>query len=38
MGHSNRVHLTTYRAWIDEQTYRRVYQAIVSRPDRPLPP
>ncbi|KJH72354.1 site-specific integrase [Aliterella atlantica] len=38
MGHSVRVHLNTYRAWIDEQTYRRVYQAILGRSDRPLPP
>jgi integrase len=38
MGHSVRVHLNIYRAWIDESTYRRVYQAIVKRPDRPMPP
>lgn len=38
MGHSVRVHMSVYRAWIDESTYRRVYQAIVERPDRPMPP
>lgn len=38
MGHSLQVHLTTYRAWIDEATYRKAYKAVINRCDRPLPP
>ncbi len=38
MGHSLAVHLKTYRAWIDEATYRRAYELVINRSDRPLPP
>jgi len=38
MGHSPEVHKTTYRAWIDEATYRKVFDRLVYRSDRPVPP
>lgn len=38
MGHSPEVHKQTYRAWIDEATYRKVFDRLVFRSDRPLPP
>jgi integrase len=38
MGHSLQVHISTYRAWIDEATYRKAYEAVINRRDRPLPP
>jgi integrase len=38
MGHSLAVHLQTYRAWIDEATYRKAYELVINRSDRPLPP
>ena len=38
MGHSMQVHLKTYRAWIDEATYRKAYEAVINRDGRPLPP
>ncbi|MBW4674735.1 MAG: integrase [Desmonostoc geniculatum HA4340-LM1] len=38
MGHSLQVHLKTYRAWIDEATYRRAYELVINRQGRPLPP
>lgn len=38
MGHSPEVHCATYRRWIDESTYRAIYDAGVNRSDRPLPP
>jgi len=38
MGHSLPVHLKTYRAWIDEATYRRAYELVINRSDRPKPP
>ena len=38
MGHSLAVHLQTYRAWIDEATYRKAYELVINRRDRPLPP
>ncbi|ARV62857.1 integrase [Nostocales cyanobacterium HT-58-2] len=38
MGHSVKVHIGTYRAWIDEATYLRVYRQIIYRDERPLPP
>lgn len=38
MGHSLSVHLSTYRAWIDEATYRKAYEAVINRSDRPLAP
>ena len=31
MGHSMAVHLKIYRAWIDEQTYRRAYEVAMSK-------
>lgn len=38
MGHSEATHNKVYRRWIDEGTYRAVYEAALSRDDRPLPP
>jgi integrase len=38
MGHSIQVHIQTYRAWIDRGTYRRAYDALINRGDRPLAP
>lgn len=38
MGHSLNVHMTTYRAWFDEEVYDKVYQNAVENPSRPLPP
>lgn len=38
MGHSVAVHLETYRAWIDRATYRRAYDALINRADKPKPP
>lgn len=38
MGHSLAVHQATYRAWIDEATYRRAYEMVINRSDRPMPP
>ena len=38
MGHSISVHTSTYRAWIDEATYRKAYEAVINRENRPLPP
>jgi integrase len=38
MGHSIAVHTNTYRAWIDEATYRKAYEAVINRDGRPLPP
>lgn len=38
MGHSLQVHLNTYRAWIDEAIYRRAYEAVINRNDRPSAP
>lgn len=38
MGHSLSVHLKTYRAWIDEATYKRAYELVINRSDRPSPP
>jgi integrase len=38
MGHSVQIHVQTYRAWIDRQTYRRAYEKLINRGDRPLPP
>jgi integrase len=38
MGHSIQVHIQTYRAWIDRGTYRRAYDALINRSERPLPP
>ncbi|MBD1821111.1 integrase [Cyanobacteria bacterium FACHB-DQ100] len=38
MGHSLKVHMETYRAWIDWETYQRAYEALIARSDRPRPP
>jgi len=38
MGHSVQMHIDIYRAWIDRATYRRAYEALINRSDRPLPP
>jgi integrase len=38
MGHSPEVHKKTYRAWIDEATYRKVFEALIYRADAPKPP
>lgn len=38
MGHSVQVHIQTYRAWIDKETYHRAYNALINRGDRPAPP
>jgi len=38
MGHSVVTHTRIYRAWIDEMTYWKIYDAIVNRPGRPEPP
>jgi len=38
MGHSPETHCRVYRRWIDESTYRAIYQAMVDRSDRPKAP
>ncbi|MEL6261948.1 MAG: integrase [Cyanobacteria bacterium J06623_5] len=38
MGHSPDTHYRVYRRWIDERVYRVVYEAALSRADRPVPP
>lgn len=38
MGHSPETHYKVYRRWIDERVYRAVYDAALSRADRPQPP
>ncbi|MBD2075508.1 integrase [Phormidium sp. FACHB-592] len=38
MGHAPEIHKKTYRAWIDEATYRKVFDRLIYRSDRPLPP
>ena len=38
MGHAVAVHCKTYKAWIDQDVYRRNYELIIKRPDRPMPP
>lgn len=38
MGHSLKVHCETYRRWIDENTYKKVYQQMISKIDRPRYP
>jgi integrase len=38
MGHSVAVHCQTYKAWIDQDVYRRLYEALIRRTDRPTPP
>jgi integrase len=38
MGHSVTTHCKTYRAWIDKETYWRVYETLIHRIDRPPAP
>ena len=38
MGHAPEVHKNTYRAWIDEATYRKVFDRLVYRSDAPQAP
>lgn len=38
MGHSLSVHLSVYRAWLDEAVYLADYAKAIAKPDRPLPP
>lgn len=38
MGHSPDTHCRIYRRWIDESTYRAIYQAGIDRMDRPEAP
>ena len=38
MGHSVEVHTRTYQRWISREQIDRVYQILVARSDRPMPP
>ncbi|MEL6554210.1 MAG: integrase [Cyanobacteria bacterium J06621_11] len=38
MGHSPELHSRVYRRWIDEDVYRKVYDAVIFSPERPHPP
>lgn len=38
MGHSLSTHVRIYRAWIDEEYYRKFFEAEIYREDRPRPP
>ncbi|MEM7581603.1 MAG: integrase [Mastigocoleus sp.] len=38
MGHSVTTHCQTYRAWIDEGTYSKVYETLINRTGRPAAP
>ncbi len=38
LGHSQKVHTTTYQAWIDEEVYLKSIKSIIGRDDRPLTP
>jgi integrase len=38
MGHSVAVHERTYHRWITARTHQQVYDALLARGDRPLPP
>lgn len=38
MGHSPETHCRVYRRWIDESTYRAIYEAGLKRGDRPKTP
>lgn len=38
MGHSVQTHIDVYRAWIDQATYRKAYDSLINRVDRPTPP
>jgi integrase len=38
MGHSVQVHTSTYHHWISDRHHQRAFDALLSRPGRPLPP
>ncbi|HIK15386.1 MAG TPA: integrase [Leptolyngbyaceae cyanobacterium M33_DOE_097] len=38
MGHSLKVHMETYRRWIKWETYKKAYETLIVRSDRPQPP
>ena len=38
MGHSVTTHCKTYRTWIDEATYLKVYETLINRTGRPPAP
>ncbi|MEM9087426.1 MAG: site-specific integrase [Cyanobacteria bacterium P01_F01_bin.53] len=38
MGHSLAVHSRTYQRWIDKRHHQRVYDLLLKREDRPMPP
>lgn len=38
MGHSVKIHCEIYQHWITEDVHQRAYEALIKRPDRPLPP
>lgn len=38
MGHSLEIHNRTYQRWISDSHHQRVFDLLVSRADRPLPP
>lgn len=38
MGHSVEVHTRTYQRWITSQQIQAIYDLLVNRPDRPMPP
>ncbi|MDB9427172.1 tyrosine-type recombinase/integrase [Microcystis aeruginosa CS-564/01] len=38
LGHSTKIHTEIYRHWIDRDSFSRIYQQLITHPDRPLPP
>ncbi|ELR98891.1 hypothetical protein [Gloeocapsa sp. PCC 73106] len=38
MGHSVEVHTKTYHRWITRDHHQKAFEALMNRPDRPLPP
>jgi len=38
LGHSTKIHAEIYRHWIDRDSFNRIYQQLITNPDRPLPP
>lgn len=38
MGHSLSIHVQTYHHWLTEDTYRRTWEILMTRSDRPMPP
>jgi integrase len=38
LGHSTKIHTEIYRHWIDRDSFNRIYQQLITHPDRPLPP